>query len=137
MNSNINKNPHVHDASETHVHGIDSADCSNEPHSSEVHFTETEDGYHLEVEIVGYVKDDFNFYINNNDLVLTTAKRRKNNSTIKIDSNTKKHTYCYPSALFRRAFHLPSDIVKNEIFVDYSNHILSIDLLKLNTKSNI
>jgi len=130
MYPNINKNHHFNHASDTNLYEIYNSNFSRETNSSDVQLTESKNGYHLELEIAGYVKDDFNFYIDNNDLVLTTAKRKETNSTEKVDSNTTKHTYCYASALFKKTFHLPSDIVKNEIVVDYNNHILSIDLFK-------
>lgn len=110
------------------------SDFKKSANLSGVQMTETQDGYHFELKIVGYIKDDFNFYINNNDLVLTTAKRSEPSSNSLMDNKGSKHSYCYASAFFKKTFHLPNDIVKDEIFVDYNNHILSIDLLKSNIK---
>jgi HSP20 family molecular chaperone IbpA len=114
--------------------GNDTSNFKKSANLSGVQMTEKQDGYHFELKIVGYIKDDFNCYINNNDLVLTTAKRSESSSNSLIDNKGSKHSYCYASAFFKKTFHLPHDIAKDEIFVDYNNHILSIDLLKSNTK---
>ena len=103
---------------------------NNTSDSSELSLTETKEGYHLEMEISGYIKDDFNLYFNNNDLVLTTAKSEETISSTKTNGNITKHSYCYASAFFKKIIHLPFEVSKNDIIIDYKNHILSIDLLK-------
>lgn len=105
---------------------------SKNTNTFEVQFTETNEGYYLEFQIFGYVKEDFNCYIKNNDLVLTTGRLDAASLDTIRETNTAKHTYCYPSAYFRKTFQLPKDIEKNKIFVDYKNHILSINLFKSN-----
>lgn len=97
---------------------------------SDVKITETESSFHYELKIPGYIKEDFNFYINNKDLVVTTEKKEIK----KAYSEGKKecHSYCYPSALFKRKIELPKKIVKDRIFVDYKDEVLSFDLLKKN-----
>ncbi|WP_372754980.1 Hsp20/alpha crystallin family protein [Mariniflexile sp.] len=104
----------------------------NDSNSSDVRLTETEDGYHLELDIVGYVKDDFNYYVTkNNALVLTTDRSSVPDANKKTEGSTTKHKYCYASAFFKKIFRLPYNVSKNNIIVDYKNHILSIDLFKL------
>lgn len=123
------KNSHYTDSAK-----VDEVNSSNMNTNLEtVQLTETEKEYHLELEISGYIKDDFNFFITvDNELVLTTARSNETSLTENKSNNVIKHSYCYPSAFLRKTFRLPKNIVKNEIFVDYKNHILSIDLLKLN-----
>ncbi|MBD0824370.1 Hsp20/alpha crystallin family protein [Aestuariibaculum marinum] len=89
---------------------------------------ETNKTYHYELKIPGYVKDDFNFYIAGDKLVVTTERRRHNKE---IEPNTpSRHSYCYPSALFKHKFALPDNIVRNKITVDYCDEVLSFDLFK-------
>jgi HSP20 family molecular chaperone IbpA len=100
-----------------------------------VKITEADSSYHFELKIPGYVKSDFNFYISKNDLVVTTEKRVVT-ETNEIEGNkVLKHSYCYASAYFKRRFHLPDNIERNKIFVDYKNEILSFDLLKSKDRS--
>lgn len=133
MYTNFNKNGLSNSTTEFDKPGINDTLLRREPSSADIRLTESEDRYHLELEIVGYIKEDFNFYITpNNDLVLTTAKSMKTTSSEKAESNIIKHSYCYASAFLKRTFRLPKNIVRNQIFVDYKNHILSIELLKLN-----
>ncbi|MBD0833160.1 Hsp20/alpha crystallin family protein [Aestuariibaculum sediminum] len=89
---------------------------------------ETATCYHYELKIPGYIKDDFNFYISGDKLVVTTERIGHGNNQNK--NSDSKHYYCYPSALFKRKFDLPDDVRKNEIDVDYKNEILSFDLYK-------
>ena len=81
------------------------------------------------MKIPGYIKDDFNFYISRNDLVVTTEKR-KGTPINQITNMVSKHSYCYPSAYFKRTFQLPLDIVRDEIIVDYKDEILHFHLYK-------
>ena len=91
-------------------------------------------GNHFEMKIAGYIKDDFNHYIINNKLVVTTERIGNPNQI--TGTKVSKHAYCYPSALFKKTFHLPDDIEKDRIIVDYKDQILSVDLLKSKTISN-
>lgn len=105
-------------------------DFSERTNASGVEITETDSSYHFELKIPGYVKSDFNFYISQNDLVVTTEKRLVP-ETNEIEANkVSKHSYCYASAYFKRRFHLPDNIARDKIFVDYKNEILSFELLK-------
>ena len=134
MYPHSNSTKHFNSVSEFDKH--ENSIFSRETNTSGVHITESKEGYHLELKLPGYVKDDFNFFITaNNDLVLTTERSKATDATRKV-GNIIKHSYCYASAFFRKTFHLPNDVVKNEIFIDYKNHILSIDLLKLNANVN-
>ncbi len=103
--------------------------------TSDLRIKETEYSFHVELKLPGYIKEDFNFYINSNDhLVVTTEKRYKKEAFINIDSGSNKHAYCYASAYFKRRFQLPKNVVKNEITVDYKDEILSFDLFKLSVQ---
>lgn len=84
---------------------------------------ETEMGYHYEMEVPGYVKEDFRFYISGNNLVVTTEKEK--------NSATEKHSYCYPSALFKMKIPLPKLPVDKRITVEYRDKILYFSLYKL------
>lgn len=96
--------------------------------TSEANVKETETSYHYELKIPGYIKEDFNFYIADDKLVVTTERRRYNK---KIEANSPtRHSYCYPSALFKRRFPLPEDIVRNKITVEYCDEVLSFRLFK-------
>ncbi|XMO86446.1 Hsp20/alpha crystallin family protein [Algibacter sp. AS12] len=96
---------------------------------------ETDSSFHYELEIPGYVKEDFNFYVSRDNLVVTTDK-----SNLNQDSNEnaegKKHSYCYPSAYFKMRIPLPRKLLKKEILVNYKNKILSFDLFKLKDHSD-
>lgn len=127
-----NRNSNSNSLQTSNKYGINNSNVSRENEVSKVVLTESTEGYHLELEIVGYIKDDFNFYLTINDeLVLTTEKSKPIDVQEVRDNSIIKHSYCYASALLRKTFRIPKDIVKNEIFIDYKNNILSIDLLKL------
>lgn len=102
---------------------------------AELKVLETESSYHYELEIPGYVKEDFNFYVSQDNLVLTT-ERSKVNQKAEDNSKNTKHSYCYPSAYFKMKIPLPSSFIKKEIFVDYKNKILSFDLFKSRESSD-
>lgn len=89
--------------------------------SNTVQIKETESGFHYELKIPGYIKEDFRFYVSDNDLVVTTEKRSVEKG---------KHSYCYPSALFKRRFPLPYSVKRDEIKVDYIDEVLHFDLYK-------
>jgi len=110
---------------------ISNHDSNHESIKSDVKIFETKASYHYELEMPGYIKDDFYFYINGNDeLVVTTGKRYKNIELGQVDDTNKKHSYCYPSAYVKIKFQLPRNIIRDEILVDYKDEILSFDLLK-------
>lgn len=132
MYPSINKRKEIGYASNSTSYAMYKSNRRIDTNTSEVQFTETKEGYHLEFEIFGYVKSDFNCYISNNDLVLTTGRTEAPSITNNDDRSDAQHRYCYPSAFFRKTFRLPKDIAKNKIFVDYNNHILSINLFKSN-----
>ena len=97
--------------------------------SSGFHINETKNGYHFELRINGYVKDDFAVYFNENKLIITTkSDEKKLNET--PNNTLQKHSYCYASDFFKKTIQLPKDILKDDICIDYQNHILSFDLLK-------
>ncbi|WP_299551190.1 hypothetical protein [Seonamhaeicola sp.] len=89
---------------------------------------ETELGFHYEIKIPGYIKDDFRFYISGNNLVITTDKSKTTPAT---EGTHKKHNYCYPSALFKMNIALPKKPIKKKITVEYRNEILYFSLFKL------
>jgi HSP20 family molecular chaperone IbpA len=98
--------------------------------TSDVKITETKSSFHFKLKIPGYIKEDFNFYISNDDLVVTTEKR-KIKETYNMGNDAKhRHSYCYPSAFFKRKFPLPEHIARDEIFVDYKDEVLSFELQK-------
>lgn len=100
--------------------------------SSVVQIKETDEGYHFELKKPGYIKDDFNFYINKKVLVVTTERIKHGIESQTGDSKVVKHSYCYPSAYFKLAFHIPNDTDKDDFFYDYKDGILSFDLRKPN-----
>ncbi|PKQ46233.1 Hsp20/alpha crystallin family protein [Confluentibacter flavum] len=105
-------------------------DLSEKTTSTSAKITETDSSYHFELKKPGYIKEDFNFYISKGNLVVTTEKRNQMNMKEIIKNKGSIHSYCYPSAYFKKEFDLPNDIVKNEIVVDYKDGLLSFDLLK-------
>ncbi|MEW4925736.1 Hsp20/alpha crystallin family protein [Algibacter sp. 2305UL17-15] len=104
-------------------------------HPSDVKVTETKSSFHFELKLPGYIKEDFNFYVCSDDLVVTTERSNiKEMCTKESGANEndthQRHSYCYPSAYFKRRFPLPENIVRDKISVDYKNGILSFELLK-------
>lgn len=89
---------------------------------------ESETGFHYELKIPGYIKDDFNFYISGNHLVLTTDKSKCMMPDV---VKSLKHSYCYPSAYFKKIIPLPNKLIKKEISVAYKDEVLSFDLFKI------
>ncbi len=132
MSPSVNKSKAFGYTSSVANYDLYRSNKSKNTNTSEVRFTETNEGYYLEFQIFGYVKEDFNCYIKNNDLVLTTGRHDEACLSKTSETTTAKHRYCYPSAYFRKTFPLPKGIEKNKIFVDYKNHILSINLFKSN-----
>ncbi|GAL65907.1 hypothetical protein JCM19301_3592 [Jejuia pallidilutea] len=47
---------------------------------------ETESTFHYELKIPGYVKEDFNFYVSQDYLVVTTGRSKMNGLVIKIQN---------------------------------------------------
>lgn len=91
----------------------------------EIKFKETELGYHYELRIPGYIKEDFRFYISRNQLVITTEKEK-----IPDAADSEKHSYCYPSALFKTTVALPKMPIKKKITVEYRDETLYFSLYK-------
>jgi HSP20 family molecular chaperone IbpA len=102
--------------------------------SSKIKFNETNEGYHFELKKPGYIKEDFNFFISKKGLVVTTEKMKNVYENQSIEHKKNKHSYCYPSAYFKMAFHIPNDTDKDEFFYDYKDGILSFDLKKPSQK---
>ncbi|GAA4291359.1 Hsp20/alpha crystallin family protein [Aestuariibaculum suncheonense] len=95
---------------------------------TQANIKETEHHYHYELKIPGYIKDDFNFYIAGDNLVVTTERRRPDKTPEK--NTPSRHSYCYPSALFKRKFELPDNIIRTKITVEYCDEVLSFKLFK-------
>ncbi|SFZ94476.1 Hsp20/alpha crystallin family protein [Flaviramulus basaltis] len=101
---------------------------------SDVKIKETESSFHYELKLPGYVKEDFNFYINKNDNLVVTTEKINKKVALEDEVTNTKHSYCYASAYFKRNFKLPKNVVRDEISVDYKDEILSFDLFKTNNK---
>lgn len=97
---------------------------------SDVKVTETKSSFRFELKTPGYIKEDFNFYLGNDDLVVTTERSNIKEVCNKENDTNKRHSYCYPSAYFKKRFPLPENIVRDKISVDYKNGILSFELHK-------
>ncbi|WP_445955652.1 Hsp20 family protein [Yeosuana sp.] len=110
---------------------ISDRDLDKRINKSDVKITETEIGFHYELKKPGYIKADFNFYIDKDDLIVTTEKIQNKKNYNKSEHKHTGHSYCYPSAYFKRRFQLPRNIVKDKILVDYKDQVLSFDLLKI------
>ena len=105
-------------------------DFNRNENLSAIKFNETKSGYHFELKIPGYVKDDFYFYLRGNELVVTTERSKKTQVNDMETNKVQRHSYCYPSAFFKRTIDVPDDIVRDEIFFDYQNEVLKFDLTK-------
>ena len=92
---------------------------------------ETELGYHYELKIPGYIKEDFRFYISRNQLVVTTEKGKTKMNSLGNKKNMDKHSYCYPSALFKMSIPLPRKPIEKKIAVEYRNETLHFSLYKI------
>ena len=135
MYSEKKKKKRFRDFSDNKKHGyfkneFYNQDLREKSNSSGIQIEETDESYHFELKKPGYIKDDFNFYIGKNSLVVTTEKIKGVSEGQIGENNVLKHSYCYPSAYFKIEFHLPNDIVKEEFFYDYKDEILSFDFLK-------
>lgn len=95
------------------------------PKNTDLKIRETEAAFHYELKIPGYVKEDFNFYFEEDHLVVTTDKSKNN-----VEATGSRHSYCYPSAYFKRRIAVPDVIKKDVAMVDYKDEVLSFDLLK-------
>lgn len=95
---------------------------------NDIKVLETDSGFQYELKIPGYMKDDFNFYISGNHLVLTTDKSK---CMLPDEVNSVKHSYCYPSAYFKKIIPLPNKPIEKRITVDYENETLYFSLHKL------
>ncbi|RED44915.1 Hsp20/alpha crystallin family protein [Seonamhaeicola aphaedonensis] len=95
---------------------------------NEIKVEESDSGFHYELKIPGYIKEDFNFYISGNHLVLTTDKSK---CMLPDEVNRSKHSYCYPSAYFKRIIPLPNKPIEKRITVNYENETLYFILYKL------
>ena len=100
-------------------------------HAAEINVQETRTGYHIELYIPGYVKDDFNFYKCSSGLLITTERTNENNRNPTGNKNVFRHSYCYASAYFRKEVPLPENIGIEEFSYEYEDGILSIDLFKV------
>lgn len=98
--------------------------------SSRVQIKETDKGYLIELKKPGYIKEDFNFYLDKKGLVVTTEKIKITNESQTGEHKKFKHSYCYPSAYFKMAFHIPNDTDKEDFFYDYKDGILRFELRK-------
>jgi HSP20 family molecular chaperone IbpA len=115
---------------------LDEIDVYKILNTTDFELRETNSSFHFELKLPGYIKEDFSFYISNGDLVVTTRKSKiKEAYNMASDKNTR-HSYCYPSAYFKRRFQLPKNIVRDTILVDYKDGILSFDLLKVDHKDS-
>ncbi|WP_406683481.1 Hsp20/alpha crystallin family protein [Seonamhaeicola sp. MEBiC1930] len=111
-------------------YNISKKELYNETNKNNLKILETESGYHYELKIPGYIKEDFRFYISRNQLVITTEKIKTFIKSLGNKVSKNKHSYCYPSAYFKMKIPLPKKLIKKEIFVNYKNEVLSFDLLK-------
>lgn len=101
------------------------------PNSSEVTMKEYDDHYQFKLKKPGYVKDDFNFNISKNKLVVTTQKFKGVDENHLEEKKAIKHSYCYPSAFFKMEIQLPDDIDKDQFLFDYRDGVLTFGFLKL------
>jgi len=104
----------------------------NKPSKNNIKVQETRTGFHYELKIPGYVREDFNFYVSGKDLVVTTEKSKTTISENR-DGGKRNHNYCYPSAYFKIKIPLPSNIVSNKITVKYEEEVLSFNLFKISS----
>ncbi|WP_248722664.1 Hsp20/alpha crystallin family protein [Seonamhaeicola sp. ML3] len=100
----------------------------NQKQKNTLKFQESENGYHYQLDIPGYIKEDFRFYLSRNQLVITTEK---DSETKKTKSDNEKHSYCYPSALFKMNITLPKKPVEKRITAEYRNETLYFSLYKI------
>ena len=96
---------------------------------SDLRIHETESSFHFRLKLPGYVKEDFNFYVNGNDYLVVTTEKINKKTTLK---NTHRHSYCYASAYFKRKFPMPKNVVRDKISVDYEDETLTFELFKPN-----
>jgi HSP20 family molecular chaperone IbpA len=101
--------------------------ANSKKEKDEIKFKETELGYHYELKIPGYIKEDFRFYISKNQLVITTEKEKNVEAVV----DKEKHSYCYPSVLFKMTVPLPKKPIEKKITVEYRNEVLYFSLYKL------
>ena len=91
---------------------------------------EDKEGFYLDVELPGYVKEDVDLKIENHNLTIQTSDSfNKNLADTKSDREyLVKETYQKQS--FKRTFSLPKDVDEEKIEATYTNGVLGIKIPK-------
>ena len=91
-----------------------------------VNIKETKDDYMVEVAAPGMKKDDFKIELDNNILVISSEKERRNEE--KEEGQFTRREFSYQS--FKRSFTLPKTIEDKKIKASYKDGVLMIALPK-------
>ncbi|WCR53640.1 MAG: Spore protein SP21 [Wolbachia endosymbiont of Ctenocephalides orientis wCori] len=91
-------------------------------------FYETDNNYHLSMELPGISKEDIDVSISGDTLKIKGEKKYEKES----EDKSKRKYYCLERSYgsFYRSVNLPSDVDKDNIIVNFSNGILEITMRK-------
>lgn len=92
-----------------------------------VNVRETEDNFLVEVAAPGMKKEDFEIELDNNLLTISSEVKEEKESEDKEEKFTRRE---YSYSAFKRSFSLPDSINSAEIFANYEDGVLKIELPK-------
>jgi len=89
---------------------------------------ETKDGYHVELSVPGFTKEDFKINVENNILTVSSEKKESKETTENNEYKTIRREYSFRN--FKRSFTLDDKINADAIQAKYENGILKMYLPK-------
>ncbi len=98
-----------------------------------VNVKEDDNHYELEVAIPGFDKNDINVEVKDN--TLTISSEHKESTEDKEEGKYRRREFSFRS--FKRMFHLPKTVNKDEIKADYKDGILHVNIPKAEKREDI
>ena len=90
-----------------------------------VNISETESGFHLDLSIPGFSKEEISISLDENNLIVSGEK-----NTEKVDQNKRFTRKEFSYQNFKRSFTLPENVNEEGIGAKFENGILILDLPK-------
>lgn len=87
---------------------------------------ESDEGYHLDIEIAGFKKDEINVSLEDGYLTVSAKKESKDDKS--------KYVRREISESYQRTFYVGDDISENDVKAKYENGILELDIPKSQPK---
>lgn len=91
---------------------------------------ENPEGFYLDVELPGYVKEDVDLKIENHNIIIQTSESFNKNIEDKNNDREYLVKETYQKQSFKRTFALPKDVDEEKIEASYLNGVLSIKIPK-------